>query len=72
MQRRIGMNWFYILRRPKAIRQLEYSKCSLKPGWNVKYKKSGKALCALYPMEDYFIDAGEIGKNYGAMKSRLL
>ncbi len=36
-------------------RQLDYSKDSLQPGWNVKYKKSGKALCTLYPMEGYFI-----------------
>lgn len=31
-----------------------YSKCSGKPGWNVKYKKNGKALCTLYPDKDYF------------------
>ncbi len=31
-----------------------YSKCSAKPGWNVKYKKNGKALCTLYPDKDYF------------------
>ena len=24
------------------------------PGWNVKYKKSGKALCTLYPVEGSF------------------
>lgn len=29
--------------------QIVYSGCSAKPGWNVKYKKSGKALCTLYP-----------------------
>lgn len=31
-----------------------YSKCSAKPGWNVKYKKCGKALCTLYPDKDRF------------------
>lgn len=31
-----------------------YSKCSAKPGWNVKYKKRGKALCTLYPNTHYF------------------
>jgi hypothetical protein len=35
--------------------QISYSKCSAQPGWNIKYKKSGKSLCTLYPMEDYFI-----------------
>lgn len=29
--------------------RVEYSTCSGAPGWNVKYKKSGKALCTLYP-----------------------
>lgn len=35
--------------------QISYSQCSAQPGWNIKYKKSGKSLCTLYPMEDYFI-----------------
>lgn len=32
----------------------EYSGCSV-PGWNVKYKKAGRSLCTLYPMEGYFV-----------------
>jgi hypothetical protein len=24
------------------------------PGWNVKYKKGSKAICTLYPREDYY------------------
>lgn len=28
---------------------IEFSACSLDPGWNVKYKKGAKALCTLYP-----------------------
>lgn len=35
--------------------KLSYSKCSMQPGWNVKYHKNGKSLCTLYPMEGYFI-----------------
>lgn len=38
----------------KAKPQIEYSKCSWEPGWNVKFKKSGKSLCTLYPRELYF------------------
>lgn len=38
-----------------------YSKCSGQPGWNVKYQKSGKSLCTLYPMEGYFIALVVIG-----------
>jgi len=35
--------------------RLSYSKCSMQRGWNIKYKKGGKALCTLYPMPGYFI-----------------
>lgn len=31
-----------------------YSKCSAKPGWNIKYKKNNRALCTLYPSKDSF------------------
>jgi hypothetical protein len=41
--------------------KLTYSKCSAQPGWNVKYIKSGKSLCTLYPMEGYFIALVVIG-----------
>ncbi|MEM1483743.1 DUF3788 domain-containing protein [Oscillospiraceae bacterium PP1C4] len=41
--------------------KLSYSQCSMQRGWNVKYQKSGKSLCTLYPMEDYFIALVVIG-----------
>lgn len=41
--------------------QTEYSKCSLQPGWNVKYRKSSKSLCTLYPMTGHFIALVVIG-----------
>lgn len=34
--------------------QVDYSNCSGAPGWNVKYKKSGRSLCTLYPHEGFF------------------
>ncbi len=34
---------------------IDYSNCSAKPGWNIKYKKSGKSLCTLYPEKDGFV-----------------
>lgn len=40
---------------------MEYSRCSMQPGWNVKYKKGGKSLCTLYPMSGYFIALVVIG-----------
>lgn len=41
--------------------KMEYSGCSMQPGWNIKYRKSGKSLCTLYPMPDYFITLVVIG-----------
>jgi AraC family transcriptional regulator len=41
---------------------LEYSRCSMQRGWNVKYKKAGRSLCTLYPMEGYFIALVVIGE----------
>jgi hypothetical protein len=35
--------------------KIAYSRCSAKPGWNVKYQKSGKSLCTLYPERDGFV-----------------
>ena len=45
----------YIEGRFKAKPKFAYSTCSGKPGWNLKYQKSGKALCRLYPGNDRFI-----------------
>lgn len=28
---------------------LQYSKCSMEKGWNIKYRKGGKAICTVYP-----------------------
>lgn len=28
---------------------IEFSSCSWEYGWNVKFKKSGKTLCTIYP-----------------------
>jgi hypothetical protein len=38
----------------KAKPKLFYSVCSGKPGWNVKFQKSGQALGTLYPEENSF------------------
>lgn len=37
-----------------AKEQIAFSSCSWEHGWNVKFKKSGKALCTVYPRETYF------------------
>jgi len=41
--------------------KMSYSKCSAQPGWNVKYQKSGKSLCTLYPMGGFFVALIVIG-----------
>lgn len=41
---------------------VEYSKCSEAKGWNVKYKKSSKSLCTLYPDSGCFTALVTIGK----------
>ena len=41
---------------------VEYSGCSGAPGWNVKYKKSGRSLCTLYPNRGYFTCLISIGR----------
>ena len=41
--------------------RIDFSTCSMQPGWNVKYKKTGKALCTLYPMSDFFIALVVVG-----------
>ncbi len=47
----------------KTKQQISYSTCSGKPGWNVKYKKSSKALCTLYPEKDLFTVLIVLGRN---------
>ncbi len=39
----------------------EFSRCAV-PGWNVKYRKSGRALCTLYPGEGEFTVLVVIGE----------
>lgn len=45
----------FIQERYKTSPKIAYSKCSAKPGWNVKYQRSGKSLCTLYPEMDGFV-----------------
>ena len=37
-----------------VLPHVEHSVCSGAPGWNVKYRKGGRALCTLYPHVGYF------------------
>ncbi len=52
--------------------QIEYSRCGGAPGWNVKYKKSGRTLCTLYAGEGCFTCLVSIGaKEAGAAEAVL-
>ncbi len=41
-----------IVRKYNVKPTFEYSGCVM-PGWNIKFKKSGKNLCTVYPYENY-------------------
>ncbi len=43
-----------IKERYKCMEKIEFSSCSWEKGWNVKFKKVGKTLCAIYPRKGYF------------------
>ncbi|SHE59297.1 DUF3788 domain-containing protein [Alkalibacter saccharofermentans] len=45
----------------KVRPDFDYSRCSAQPGWNIKYKRSGKSLCTIYPMDGYFIALVVVG-----------
>ena len=46
--------------------RIEYSRCSMQGGWNVKYKKGSRAICTLYPDKGYFICMVSIGAKEAA------
>lgn len=46
---------FYMKQTFQVEPQFEFSKCSWEFGWNIKFKKSSKSLCTIYPRENYFI-----------------
>lgn len=41
--------------------RIEYSRCGGAPGWNVKYKARGRALCTVYPHDGFFICMVSVG-----------
>ena len=49
---------------------VEHSICSGAAGWNLKYKKSGRALCTLYPAQGFFTALVSIGAKE-AMEAEL-
>lgn len=56
----------------KCSEKIEYSACSMERGWNVKFKKSGKSLCTIYPREDYFTVMVVVGRKEKERVEELL
>lgn len=54
--------------RPKT----EFSRCSMMPGWNLKYRKGGRGLCTVYPHESFFTVLVVIGQKQQAEAELLL
>ena len=52
--------------------KVEYSTCSGAPGWNVKYKKSGRSLCTLYPDAGQFTALISVGAKEATEAELLL
>lgn len=55
-----------------AKEHLEFSSCSWEYGWNIKYRKSGKSLCTIYPRESYFTVLVVVGKKQKEAVEELL
>ena len=49
----------HICDRYKVKPKMAYSNCAMDNniwrGWNIKYQKSGKSLCTIYPQQGYFL-----------------
>lgn len=55
-----------------AKSEIQYSRCSAQPGWNIKYKKGSRPLTTIYPMDGYFIALVTIGAKAEAEVSLLI
>ncbi|MBU5627830.1 DUF3788 domain-containing protein [Oscillibacter sp. MSJ-2] len=55
-----------------VVPRLEHSVCSGAPGWNLKYKKGGRALCTLYPAQGRYTCLVSIGGRESVEAEALL
>ena len=51
---------------------VEFSKCSMDRGWNIKYKKGSKSLCVLYIRQGWFTAMVTLGAKQVAELETLL
>jgi AraC family transcriptional regulator len=45
----------YMISEYQALMKIEYSREAAFKGWNVKYRKSGRTLCTVYPRSGHFM-----------------
>ena len=68
-----AVTWLLILTTAdRTVPRIEYSRCGMAPGWNVKYKKGGRALCTLYPAAGSFTCLVCIGQREAMAAEALL
>ena len=51
---------------------VEFSRCSMDRGWNIKYKKGSKALCVLYVRQGWFTAMVTLGAKQVAALEAIL
>ncbi len=45
-----------------ALPAFTFSKCGMEYGWNAKFKKGSRALCTVYPRENFFVAMVVVGR----------
>ncbi len=56
----------------RCSEKIEFSSCSWEFGWNIKFRKSGKSLCTIYPREGYFTVLVVVGKKEKEVAEAML
>lgn len=51
----------YLEKEFHAASRVEYSRCGMEPGWNVKFKQGGRSLCTVYMRRGYVTAMVSIG-----------
>lgn len=46
----------------KCSPSFEFSRCGMEYGWNIKFRKSGRALCTVYPRDGFFTVMTVVGR----------
>ena len=66
----------YLQQTYNVLPKMFYSCCSMNKGfwkgWNIKYKKSNKSLCTIYPKQSYFVALVNISEKEAAAADLLI